>query len=62
MRRALKTSSIQTTLGVVSLCVLMLMSLFETFNLIQIFLLMQFIYYSPMLKEEEPKIQVDNDK
>lgn len=49
--RAKKSHITHTTIGIVSLCILMLMSLFEAYNMVQVFLLMQFVYYSPTLND-----------
>ena len=46
-----------TTVGVVALCVLMLMSLFEAYNLVQTFLLLLLVYYSPLLKSNPIEVQ-----
>lgn len=52
VKHALKTSSTTTTLSIIALCILLLMSLFEVYNIAQIFLLLQLIYYSPCLINE----------
>lgn len=59
VKHALKTPSKITTLSIVALCVLLIMSLFETYYIAQTFLVLQFIYYSPLLvekKEEEQQL------
>jgi hypothetical protein len=52
VKHTLKTPSTITTLSIISLCILLLMSLFEAYNIAQIFLLLQLIYYSPYLIHE----------
>lgn len=46
VHKALKTRTMTSILGVVSLCVLFIMSMFETYFIAQIFLLLQFVYYA----------------
>jgi hypothetical protein len=53
MTRARKEHVAHATVGVVALCVLLLMSLFETYNMIHTFLLMQLVFYSPLLSKVE---------
>ncbi len=50
VRHALKTPGYSTTLSVVSICVVFIMSLFETYPIVPIFVLLQFVYYSPLLE------------
>ena len=52
VKHTLKTPSTITTLSIISICILLLMSLFEAYNIAQIFLLLQLIYYSPYLIHE----------
>ena len=49
IKKALQSQTLPSMLGVVSICVLFIMSLFEAYNLLQIFLLLQLVYYSPLL-------------
>ena len=56
IKQALKTRSTTTTLGIIALCILCIMSLFEAYYIAQIFLLLQLIYYSPLLVQENEKI------
>lgn len=53
MKRARNKHISYTTIGVVAICVLLLMSLFETYNMIHTFLLIQLVYYSPLLDKAE---------
>jgi O-antigen ligase len=46
IHKALKAQNTTSTIGVVSLCVLFIMSLFETYFIAQIFLVLQFLYYA----------------
>jgi O-antigen ligase len=46
VHKALKARTMTSILGVVSLCVLFIMSMFETYFIAQIFLLLQFVYYA----------------
>ena len=57
IKRALKTPSAITTLAVIALYILFIMSLFETYYIAQIFLLLQFIYYSPLIVQEKENNQ-----
>lgn len=50
VRKALNAATSASILGIVSICVFFLMSLFEAYNIIQTFLLLQLIYYSPLLQ------------
>lgn len=59
IRKVIATNSAELIVGVVSICVLLLMSLFETYNLPQIFLLLQLVYYSFITKKEQ--ITIDQD-
>jgi O-antigen ligase len=49
-RNAFQNPTKSSILGVVSICVFFTMSLFEAYNLVQTFLLLQLVYYSPLLK------------
>ena len=46
VHKALKARTMTSILGLVSLCVLFIMSMFETYFIAQIFLLLQFVYYA----------------
>ena len=50
IRNTFKDQTPSSILGAVSICVFFIMSLFEAYNLMQTFLLLQLIYYSPLLK------------
>ena len=50
IRNTFKDQTPSSILGAVSICVFFIMSLFEAYNLVQTFLLLQLIYYSPLLK------------
>jgi O-antigen ligase len=50
IRNTFKDQIPSSILGAVSICVFFIMSLFEAYNLMQTFLLLQLIYYSPLLK------------
>lgn len=50
IRHTFKDPTPSSILGAVSICVFFIMSLFEAYNLMQTFLLLQLIYYSPLLK------------
>ena len=49
IKHTLSKKTITSTLGVMGIIALLIMSLFETFNIIQIFLLIQLVYYSSNL-------------
>lgn len=51
--RAYKTRHKATTLGIVSLCILFLMSLFEAYYIQQVFLLLQFVFYSSLISPDQ---------
>lgn len=59
VRKALAVRSLVTTTAVMAFCVLMVMSFFEAYNIIYMFLFLQLVYYSPHMhssleeKEEE---------
>jgi O-antigen ligase len=55
VREALKATNGVGVLGVVSICVLLLMSLFEAYNIVQTFLFLQLVYYSPLLYNYESR-------
>ena len=55
VREALKATNGAGVLGVVSICVLFLMSLFEAYNIVQTFLFLQLVYYSPLLNNYESR-------
>lgn len=57
IKRALKVTASPTTAGVVALCIFFLMSLFETFPIVPIFLLLQSVYYAPVLIEDKEQTQ-----
>ena len=48
VRNAFQNQTASSILGVVAVCVFFIMSLFEVYNLVQTFLLLQLIYYSPL--------------
>ena len=50
LKKAFQNPTKSSILGVVSICVFFTMSLFEAYNLVQTFLLLQLVYYSPLLK------------
>lgn len=49
VRKALQASTTASITSLVALCVFFLMSLFEVYNIIQTFFILQLIYYSPLL-------------
>jgi O-antigen ligase len=51
--RAYKARHKATTLGIVSLCILFLMSLFEAYYIQQVFLLLQFVFYSSLISPDQ---------
>lgn len=53
IKHALQTPTKTTSIGIMGLCTLFIMSLFETYNTIQIFLLVQLVYYSKFLDNHE---------
>lgn len=61
MTHALKTTSSTTITGVVALCVFFIMSLFEAYPIVPIFLLLQSIYYAPTLLEDKKEHQPINN-
>ena len=50
IRHALKSSTLPTTIGIVSLCISFIMSLFETYPIVPIFLLLFFVYHSSAME------------
>lgn len=53
IKQSLKDTKSSSYLGIVSICILFIMSLFEAYNIIQVFLLVQFVYYSSYLTKEQ---------
>lgn len=53
IKHALQTPTKTTSIGIMGLCALFIMSLFETYNTIQVFLLVQLVYYSKFLDNHE---------
>lgn len=56
-RNAFQNPTKSSILGVVSICVFFTMSLFEAYNLVQTFLLLQLVYYSPLLQSNPIETQ-----
>ncbi len=57
IKYAINTPSNTNIISIVSLCVLLIMSLFETYNIVQTFLFIQLVYYSSFyVKNESSKI------
>lgn len=54
IKHAAKTVQPSTTVGIVSIFTLFMMSLFETYNIIQVFFLLQFTYHSSLLVTQQP--------
>jgi O-antigen ligase len=50
--KARKTRHKAATLGIVALCILFLMSLFEAYYIQQVFLLLQFVFYSSYIPSD----------
>lgn len=53
IRTALQNINIATYSSLMGLCMLLVMSHLEAYNLIQVFLVLQFVYYSASVKEEQ---------
>ena len=57
LKKAFQNPTKSSILGVVSICVFFTMSLFEAYNLVQTFLLLQLVYYSPLLQSNPIEAQ-----
>jgi O-antigen ligase len=56
IRNAFRNQTAASIVGVVAICVFLIMSLFEAYNLVQTFLLLQLVFYSPLLKTTQPEV------
>lgn len=52
IKSALQTRSYYTIVAIVAMCVLLVMSMFETYSIVHVFILVQIIYYSSMLTKQ----------
>ena len=57
VRSASQVKQPYTMVAIVALCVLFLMSFFETYNIVHVFFLLQFVYYSSTLPTESSTIE-----
>lgn len=58
VRNALSVKSKATTTAVISLCIMLVMSFFEAYNIVYIFLFLMIVYYSAKIPEQSDSLEI----